>query len=466
MNAKKSIHLKRFDNFSSFYNYLPTNKLLNSKGVDVATFPYDKDDLTEYPLNTDSLNLESVNGVTHFKQFYASSGNTQHRILVYGSDKKVYINQMFKQDTGLYWLYSLTFDSAPITLAYKKDDLDSIILTSKNEMKIWQTGYSPYTVENVPIITSMCMNEGVLFCTIQEPAFKIWYATDLNPETVGNISKNSGYISLEDDLGYARKIITFDQDVYVFRDYGISKINFIKNKATVTEIYQSQTKIYSNTVNNCGNIVMFMTGEGLYTFNGVKVSKTSIEIKELLTSQNDNAVATSLADNYYLALRLNFNDGKKIMCENEDYVNNAILVFNTSNFSYEIIRGVDVKSLYTLKTELCEKVLLTFNTQHKTKLGQIIDSSTCFGEPLVKYWSSGNIIDGYNPKIITKLEVLADKDVKFNLICDGKNISFTTYKSGINKFCFKLYAKQLQLAISSSSASAQVEDAVLEYYDN
>lgn len=466
MNYKKTITLKKFDAFDRCYNYVPTTKLTNSLGVDVAKFPHSYNNLTEYELNTDGLNLESIDGVTHFKQFYSKSSTTQHRILVYGSDKKVYINQMFNGIKDLFWMFDLSFDSAPITLAYKKDDLDTIILASNEQMKIWQAGYSPYTVENVPIITSMCTNEGVLFCTIKEPAFKIWYATDLTAENVGNISSNSGFITLEDDLGYARKIVTFDQNVYVFRDYGISKINYYKNNISVSQVYQSTTKILTNTVSLCGNNIMFMTGEGLYTFNGVKVNQTSVNISNLLTQQNDYAHAATLADKYYLSLRLNFADNKRILCEAEEYVNNAVLVVDIKDFSYQIIRGVDVKCLFPFKTEICEKMLVVFNTQHNNKLGQIVESSTCFDTPLPKYWASGNLVDNLNAKIFTKLEVKADKDVKFNLICDGKNISFTTYKTGINKFCFKLYAKAMQISISSANASAQVEDVVVEYYEN
>ena len=36
----------------------------------------------------------------------------------------------------------------------------------------------------------------------------------------------------------------------------------------------------------------------------------------------------------------------------------------------------------------------------------------------------------------------------------------------LNKFCFKLYAKAMQISISSANASAQVEDVVVEYYEN
>jgi len=143
MNAKKRIELKRFDEFTKFYNYLPQKRLNNSVGIGNAQVPYDIDDPTLVDLDIESLNLDRVDGVAAFKQFYKKSGNTQYRILVYGSDKKMYMNQMFNQDTSFYWLYDLTFESAPIVLAYKKEDLDTIILACQEEMKIWQTGYSP-----------------------------------------------------------------------------------------------------------------------------------------------------------------------------------------------------------------------------------------------------------------------------------------------------------------------------------
>ena len=236
MRNKKIVEIKRFDNFDKnsiniltekFYNYLPSNKLENSKGIRVAMFPMNVTDKTERELNIATAGITSIEGLAYFKQYFSKSKITTHRLVVYGNDNKVYINQMIDNDYDLYWLYGLTFNSAPIVLTYKKDDADAAILASEDKMVVWETSYSPYTIEDVPIITSMCMNEGVLFCTILEPAFKIWYALDLDAENVGNISNTSGYISLEDDLGYARKIVTFNEDVYVFRDYGISKISFI-----------------------------------------------------------------------------------------------------------------------------------------------------------------------------------------------------------------------------------------------
>lgn len=473
MKTKKRIAIENFANFKKetnasvemFYNYQPTKILSNSCGIKEAAFPNSLTDPTEYTLNVSSANINKINGVTYFKQYFPRTGNTQHRILLYGDDKKEYINQLFCEDGDLYWLYSLTFNSAPVTLSFKQKGEDAIILTSKDKMVIWKTGYSPYTIQNVPIITSMCMNDGVLFCTIREPAFKIWYATNLDAENVGNIDSNSGYVSLEDDLGNARKIVCFNQDVYVFRDYGITKINYVKNKVSVSQVYQSNTKIFTETVSVCENAIMFMTVEGLYQFNGVKVARSSVDIGEMLPIANDNACASTLGDKYYLALRLNFNDGKQLLCETGEYVNNALIVVDLTDYSYQILRGVDIGALLPVRTQVFEKMLATFNSVHTSKVGEICPVSKCFDDALPKYWASNELFDMPITRLFTKLKVVADKNVKFNLKYGNKSTSFTTYTAGNNEFCFKICAENLKLEISSIEASAQVKKVVVEYYE-
>ncbi len=473
MKEKKRIEIDDFNNFNSldkiytekFYNFLPTNKLHSSQGIATAKFPKMYTDLTEEELGIDDLDINSVCGVSYFKMYFPDSQNTQHRILIYGDDNKVYINQLFSGSPMLLWLFNLQFNSPPVSLSYKTDDTDSVILTSSDKMVVWHTNYSPYEIEDVPIITSMCMNDEVLFCTIKNPAFKIWYATNLDAENVGQVSAESGYISLEDDLGYSRKILTFNEDIYVFRDYGISKINYIKNDITVSQIYLSNTQIYTDTVSICGNVIMFMTKDGIYSFNGVKVTKTDVDIRSLLPNTNEHTAASSLGQKYYLALRLNFNDNKSILCETVDYVNNALVIIDVTDYSYEIIRGVDIKSLLPVKTELFEKMLVTFNTMNTSKLGQIVDTSSCFDASLPKYWESSDLTNNFNTKLFTKLSIQASENVKFNFIYDDKSISFTTYKDGLNEFCFKILCKEIKLEISSNETQASVDKVVIDYYE-
>ena len=305
MRQEKVIRIDEFDNFKnldavkakSFYNFNPVHGLHSSMGVGVARLPADKG-LTDnkYELNLSNLNGADVEGVIVFKQYSDYSGQ-EYRLLLYGSDGKLYMNQMFYGFNTLYWVYeNLQFNDPPIALTYKKNDLDVIVLASKDKMMVWRTNFSPYVVEDAPIITSMCYYDDILICTIVEPGYKLWYSTDFSADNVGNISVTSNYISLDDELGYARKIINFDEAVYVFRDYGITKVNHINNKFTTSTIYTTNTQILHNTISVCGNQVLFMTRDGLYTFNGIKVSKAEVDIDDMLTGLKGGEVAGSLGN--------------------------------------------------------------------------------------------------------------------------------------------------------------------------
>lgn len=473
MRIKKSIEIKCFDNFNDtneietekFYNYSANSKLKNSLGVVNATFPLNSKSTTYSELKIKDSGITGVEGLAYFKQFFPKTNFTTHRLLIYGGDKKVYINQMLDDTFDLFWLYNLEFNSAPITLSYKKDDEDVIILSCVDQMKVWKTNYSPYTISGVPIITSMCMHENVLFCTIKHPAYKVWYATDLDAEKIGEINVNSGYINLDDELGYARKVVVYNEDVYIFRDYGISKINNFKNDLSVSQIYLSNTKIYSNTVCVSGNVILFMTKDGLYTFNGVKVNKLKVQFFNNFTFDIKNAVASSLGEKYYLALKINFDDDKKVLCEQDEYVNNAMLVIDTTNSTYQIIRGVDIKSLLPIKTDVFEKMLVVFNSAHKDIIGEVVNKSKCVDDNLPKFWSCKNLVDSPNTKLFTKLSVNSDEGVKFTLKHENKETNFTTYKKGTNEFMFKICCKDLQLEISSNNESANVNKVVFDYYE-
>lgn len=474
MRNKKIIKINCFDNFNKdeqssqaklFYNYYPSNTLNNSKGICNATFPGSLEDRTEQPLQITEAGINHVKGVEYIKQYSSYTGNTVHRLLVYGDDNKVYINQLLFDMFEIFHMYDLEFDSPPKVLEFKKDDIDTVILTSNNVMKIWQSGYYPCTIEDVPIITSMCMNNGILFCTIKEPKFKIWYATNLDPEQIGNISKTSNYVSLEDNLGDAKKVITFNEEVYVIRDYGITKLVYLHDEIMTSQIYASNTKIYANTVAVCGNNILFMTKEGLFNFNGVKVNKTKIELLNNFPVENEGATASSLGESYYLALKVHFEDGKTILDE-ENSINNALIIVNTEDFSYEIIRGVDIQSMLPLKLDIIERMLFTFNTGPIDKIGMLQSGSKFFENNLPKYWESECLTNSPEAKLFTKLSVNADMGVKFTLKFDDKNVDFTTYKTGINEFVFKEISKELRLEISSNEESAIVKDVVIEYYEN
>ncbi len=469
MREKKRLDISHFNSnnrdieVESCYNFSTNGALGSDKGIDVAKFPLEGSE--DYAIDLASLKLDGVDGLAYVKQYFPNERETIHRILVHAGDNKVYTHQLYSGFTGLLWLYQLEFDNPPITLSYKVEDRDAIVLTDKQKMLIWRSGYSTDTITGVPVITSMCMSDGVLFCTLEEPAFKIWYATGFDAYRIGQIDRNSGYISLEDDLGNARKILTFDENVYVFRDYGITKINFSKNITTFSQVYQSNTMIFSDTISAFGNTILFATKDGLYSFNGVNVKKLDIDILEKVDFMNSNLKSASLGNQYYLVARMNFNDGKQILCENGNYKNNVMIIINVEDMNYDLLRGMDINSIVAVRTEEFEKVLVTFNLNYTDNIGEVVNRSSLINTTLPQYWRSADVFTSPETKLINKLTLKASTGITCRLIYDGKELSFTTYCDGLNEFNFQAITKSMKIEIEASRLNIKVERLILDYYE-
>lgn len=449
------------------YNLNTKSKTLK-KGLGIkqfkvpTTFSVDSDEVL---LDTASLGLTKVNNVLYFKQYFNESGNTQHRILLHGSDNKLYVHQMYCGVGSLLSTYQLEFNSAPICLSYKLNGNDTIILSSPEKMVVWTTDLAPYTVEDVPIITSMCISNGVLWCTIDGEANKIWYCLSLNPELIGVSTDQTKYLTLDDERGYARKVLTFKENLYAFRDYGITRINYYTSEITTTQVYLSDSKIYADTITSCGDVIMFMTKDGIYSFNGVTVTKQDIGIEKFLTCDNTFAIGACLQDKWYLGLRLEFNDDKQILCETGEFVNNALLVINLDDYSFEIMRGVDIKTMMPLKTDTLEKMLVTFNSGEIDKVGEIDESGKLFGEITPKCLLSNNIYtDNLNTMVIRNITTVSSDNVTIKIKTNDNTYNFVTKNQGINKFQTIIPCEKFKIEISAVSEEIDLKYLDIEYF--
>lgn len=262
MRTKKRIEINTFNNYTNFnkpttescYNFKPTAKLEGSKGIAEPTFPYSVTYDRQYTLELETGDFTRVEGLTCFKQYFPESELNTHRLLIYGDDKKVYINQLLNNSGQIFWLYRLEFENPPTVLTYRKDeDIDIVILADKQKMVFWETGKSPYEVADLPIVNSMVMCDNFIYCTLEHFSNKIWFTRSRDLVNLGKIDNYSGYLMLDTELGGARKVVEFNKEVYIIRDYGISKVTQILGEITISNVYSSNSLIYADTVSTAVN---------------------------------------------------------------------------------------------------------------------------------------------------------------------------------------------------------------------
>ncbi len=207
------------------------------------------------------------------------------------------------------------------------------------------------------------------------------------------------------------KIISFNDYVYVFRDYGVSKISAYGDQEdfSVSQLFISSSKIYGKSVTSCGDRIMFLAKDGIHTFDGYDTTKLTLNIENMFKSENnDNCCGLFYQDKYYLACRMNFNDDGLIGCENysEGYQNNALIEYDLKTGDLNILRGVDIRSIIAIEESNVSKLVACFNGEYKSYLGQLDDSGTLFGQALVSYWQSPFSNLGYPNHIKIVKEIL------------------------------------------------------------
>ena len=139
-----------------------------------------------------------------------------------------------------------------------------------------------------------------------------------------------------------------------------------------------------------------------------------------------------------------------------------VLVVDLQDFSYEIMRGVDVKSMLPLKTEIVEKMLVTFNSGNVDKIGEIDSSSKYFETELPKFYETNKLFD--ENIVIRKIFVNTTAGVTIKFVTDDGEYEFTSYTDNVNEFETIIPCKQLKLKIETDTDNCEINQIKIKYY--
>lgn len=299
----------------------------------------------------------------------------------------------------------LNFNSLPTAVNYRLNSNDTLLISSDTDGMFKYIKYdNVYKVEDAPHIESMCLHYERLFAVAGGERNRLAYSANLDPTDWKEDLSSGGFIEMQDERGALNKVISFNDYVYVFRDYGVARVSAYGDQTefSCSQLFKSSVKLYGETVTLCGNKVLLLARNGIHSFDGYSTSKLNLGIDKLFEGvDNDNAVGLYYHNKFFLACKLNFEDGEKVGCENYagGYKNNALIVLDLSNNDLSITRGVDICSLALIDDGSFSKVVASFNGEHSTKLGELTEDGEVFGEVLPKKWVSPKSNMGYPTKV-------------------------------------------------------------------
>ena len=451
------------------YNVKTDDKALK-KGYGIKEFSmpntlFDKQNYFKVPNGVQALGLWSC-------RVADTEGKIEDLILMYGSNKKIYCAIAYGP-ADIFLDTDVTLNAKPSILTYVYNGFETVVMTSPEDLLYTWNGSNPTASEKALHLSSICCHYERLFASSSDEKNRIRFSEDFNILNWEETSQAGGFIELVDERGQVNKVLSFNDYVYILRDYGISRLSAYGDQSqfAITHLNLSSNKIYSNTACLCGDRIILLTQDGLKFIVGSTLYDFDFKINNLINKEKINyANACYYNNKYYLAINLNFEDNEKIGCENEvDYKNNALIEFDIDSQRLNIMRGVDISHICAVKVNEINKLIFCFNGQNASTIGELCDSGNLFEEKLPKCWITPTSDLGINKKkVVRNLKILTNQPLTITLfseketqtlkVCPSKYVqtlqtNLIGYRIGL-----KIFTNESELDISNLTVELDVLD--------
>lgn len=409
------------------YNFTFTGGALKAEiGVDVAMLGILTDKnfwhyLPELPEG------ESVANLHFYRKYDFTNKKRDDKIVVKGSSGNYYVAPFW--ETGTFEkIPNIFVSSLDSSVNYRYNGNDVLIIAGTGGGVYIYDGTKITYVKNAPTITSMCVHYERIYATVSGEANSLWFSDDFNPVNWNASLTEGGFINFDDDGGRVIKAVSFLDHVYVFRDYGIVRLTAYGSQEnyTVSKVYVSASRILPDTIACCGDRIIFLTDEGLFSFNGYTMTMIAKEITNLFHRDRSAAKGAYVKGNYYLCCRLR-QDAGKVLCEEQPgFINNSVVRVDVRTGKVDIFRGVDVKGMTAMESLHIGEVLLFFRGQYSTQMGMMSKSGKLFNILAPKHWECAETDLGRpdTEKTVRTVWLTTATDCTLTVVLDGKKFAY------------------------------------------
>ena len=293
---------------------------------------------------------------------------------------------------------------------YRLNSSDVLLLTCEgNKLMTWD-GQKIKEYKNSPNISSMALHYERLFVTSRDEKTRVYFSKNLDPTQWEIGVDGGGFIELLDERGFLNKVVSFGSYLYIFRDHGISRITAYGDQTefSVVNMFVTAGRIYPSSIATCGNCIVFLASDGLYMFDGFECNRVLTGIAPAIIA--DDCCASAYHNGkYYLACKMNFDDGEIVGCENynNQYRTNALIVFDPNSNEYSLSRGLDIRYMNSCSIDGEDYLMCSDGGR-----GGVVElGAGRFLLSLNAYWESGLLDMGAPEKIKHITGIMFNNDV-------------------------------------------------------
>lgn len=396
-----------------------------------------------------TVNVSGLNalGIYEYIRFNQEINDYENIIVYYMDDKRLYWVHAEGEIVNL--IADVVFESKPTVISYNYLDKDVLLISSKLSGLYYLDGTNLIKIEDAPEITSLCLHKERIFATSGGDAKSLWFSDDFNPTNWAISLDEAGFINFSDKLGKLIKVISFLDSVYVFREYGITRVVAYgdQEEFIADNLYGNYGRIFGNSVTECGDFIIMLTTAGIYSFNGLNATKILSEYDQLLYNvDNENAKGVYYNGRVYLKVNINYGVGPR----------SVILLYDVNKKSSYITYGLDVED-FCFFGGTVNKVL-TVKGQCET--GMFNFSGQFYDTPLISSWESEKC-DFSLPDVLKrlyKITVYAKGNVTIAIENEAKRLTYNLVSGRVNEFYPSLSGYAFKIFIVSKEVGSEISN--------
>lgn len=352
---------------------------------------------------------------------------------------------------------SKVFSSTPRSLSYTLNGENVLFFCDDEGLYIWRATGAPEKLENAPLINNMTVHNERLFVTVQNDPYTLWFSDDLDPTNWSVSLTGAGFIKFTDERGKILNMISFGGYLYLFREYGISRMNAYGEQTdfAITHLFTPSGRIYENTVTLCGDRIMFCSSDGIFSFDGANAVRLLFCLDDYF-KVNPDSCAGYYDGKYYVASYKDFEDDALGVDGYPTCIHNCVLEYNIFTKKFIMHRGLDIRTMCHVRN-----VDIVF-VDDKNNLCVIDNYDRGDGGDMVEYF------DFYGKWEMPLSDLGSPEEEKFlqtlSFYCDGKAEVFIANENECRSFMVTSSTRVQEIPVNMSGTLFSVGFKLFDSY--
>ncbi len=332
-------------------------------------------------------------------------------------------------------------------IGYLDGDNDLMLLGGGGEGLYVMSGEGGQYAADALAITDLCTHYERVYAVVDGVRTSIWFSDAFDPYNWNVSLDEGGYISLDGSLGEVLRVLSFEDNIYVFCEYGIYRLTAYADQLqfSLRRVHCDCGRIFKDTITICGAVIIFVTSDGVFAMDGYDVTRVTDRLDDLVDGA-EKLRALYCDGRYYLIFDKEHEDALYDYTVADGGPNVTVIV-DTEKGTVEIYRGAKMHDMCVLagRTQHCVLAL----SELSDRIAVVDDGGVFFNEPPFRYWIIKDVDfnEHVNKKYVLGVDYCTDVPFTLGVVADGKAREFRLDPSrkyvpiGVNGICFDFYIK-------------------------